>query len=47
MELLNLMGCMGPKATSFKSNFVKAGNPQCKSALNPQILLLVPDMFLT
>jgi hypothetical protein len=30
VELLNLVGCMDPKATNFKSYFVKADNSQCK-----------------
>lgn len=29
VELLNLKGCMDPKATNFKSYFVKADNSQC------------------
>ena len=30
VELLNLKGCMDPKATNFKSYFVKADNSTCK-----------------
>lgn len=30
VELLNLAGCMDPKATNYKSYFVKAENSQCK-----------------
>jgi hypothetical protein len=30
VELLNLVGCTDPKATNFKSYFVKADNSQCK-----------------
>ncbi|MCW5981333.1 MAG: hypothetical protein KIT09_24830 [Bryobacteraceae bacterium] len=30
VELLNLVGCMDPKATNFKSYYVKADNAQCR-----------------
>jgi hypothetical protein len=32
VELLNLVGCMDPKAANFKSYFVKADNSRCKYA---------------
>jgi hypothetical protein len=30
IELLNLVGCMDPKATNYKSYYIKADNTQCK-----------------
>lgn len=30
IELLNLVGCMDPKATNYKSYYIKADNSQCK-----------------
>ena len=32
VELLNLVGCMDPKATNYKSYFVKADNSKCRYA---------------
>ncbi len=32
VELLNLVGCMDPKATNYKSYFIKADNSKCKYA---------------
>jgi hypothetical protein len=32
VELLNLCGCMDPKATNYKSYYVKADNTKCKYA---------------
>jgi hypothetical protein len=30
VELLNLVGCMDPKAKNYKAYYVKADNTQCK-----------------
>jgi hypothetical protein len=30
IELLNLVGCMDPKASNYKNYYIKADNSQCK-----------------